>query len=103
MLVQIFDFWSVEKLKWKLMNHRKSYLEFKNNLIGLVNNNLLKIGILPIYFAKNFLKTKTMFTCVQETLSDESCPICNSYASTDLYKDNKSKNQKMTTVYTKYF
>ena len=31
MLVQIFTtFGPVEKLKWKLWNHRKSYLEFKN-------------------------------------------------------------------------
>ena len=89
-------FGPVEKLKWKLMNHRKSYLEFKNRFNWISKQQFVEDRDYTYLLCEGHSDNKKRCSLVykKKLLSDDSCPICNSYASTDLYKDNKIEKPK---------
>ncbi len=89
-------FGPVEKLKWKLMNHRKSYLEFKNRFNWVSKQQFVENRDFTYLLCEGLSENGRRCSLVykKKLLSDESCPICNSYASTDLYKDNKIEKPK---------
>ena len=89
-------FGPVEKLKWKLMNHRKSYLEFKNRFNWVSKQQFVKDRDYTYLLCEGPSDTGKRCSLVykKKQLSDEACPICKSYASTDLYKDNKIEKPK---------
>ncbi len=89
-------FGPVEKLKWKLMNHRKSYLEFKNRFNWISKQQFVEDRDYTYLLCEGLDKNGRRCSLVykKKTLSDDACPICNSYASTDLYKDNKIEKPK---------
>ena len=89
-------FGPVEKLKWKLMNHRKSYLEFKNRFNWVSKQQFVEDRDFTYLLCEGLSEHGKRCSLVykKKLLSDEACPICNSYASTDLYKDNKIEKPK---------
>ena len=89
-------FGPVEQLKWKLMNHRKSYLEFKNRFNWVSKQQFVKDRDYTYLLCEGPSDTGKRCSLVykKKQLSDEACPICKSYASTDLYKDNKIEKPK---------
>ncbi len=89
-------FGPVEKLKWKLMNHRKSYLEFKNRFNWVSKQQFVEDRDYTFLLCEGLTESGRRCSLVykKKLLSDESCPICNSYAGTDLYKDNKIEKPK---------
>ena len=89
-------FGPVEKLKWKLMNHRKSYLEFKNRFNWISKQQFVEDRDYTYLLCEGVSENTKRCSLVykKKQLSDDSCPICNSYACTDLYKDNKIEKPK---------
>ena len=98
-------FGPVEKLKWKLMNHRKSYLEFKNRFNYVSKQQFVEDRDYTYLLCEGPSNTGKRCSLVykKKQLSDEACPICKSYASTDLYKDNKIEKPKNDNSLIKYF
>ena len=89
-------FGPVEKLTWKLWNHRKSYLEFKNRFIWVSKQKYTENRNYTYLLCEGPKEHSRRCSLVykKKELSDEACPLCNSYASTDLYKDNKIDKPK---------
>ena len=93
-------FGPVEKLKWKLWNHRKSYLEFKNRFNWVSKQKYVEdrdYTFLLCEGLKNDGNRRCSFVYEQKIKSDNQCPICKSFASKDLFKDDlidKPKNDQ---------
>ena len=89
-------FGPVEDLKWKLWNHRKSYLEFKNRFNWISKEKYHENRDFTYLLCEGMKKDSFRCSLVykKKILSDKPCPICNSYASTDLYKENKIDKPK---------
>ena len=89
-------FGPVEKLKWKLMNHRKSYLEFKNRFNWISKQQFVENRDYTYLLCEGPSENGKRCSLVykKKQLSDSACPLCKSYASTDLYKDNKIEKPK---------
>ena len=89
-------FGPVEKLKWKLWNHRKSYLEFKNRFNWVSKQKYTEDRDFTFMLCEGTREDGKRCSLIykKKELSDQSCPICKSYASTNLYKDNKIDKPK---------
>ena len=88
-------FGPVEKLSWKLWNHRKSYLEFKNRFNWVSKQQFVEDRDYTYLLCEGLKEDGRRCSLVyKKLLSDEACPVCKSYASTDLYKDNKIDKPK---------
>ena len=89
-------FGPVEKLTWKLWNHRKSYLEFKNRFNWISKQKYIEDRDYTYLLCEGMKNDERRCSLVykKKTLSDISCPICGNYAATDLYKDNKIDKPK---------
>ena len=98
-------FGPVEKLKWKLWNHRKSYLEFKNRFNWISKEQYIEDRDFTFLLCEGINESGQRCSLVykKKILSDQPCPICNSYASTDLYKDNKLDKPKNDNSFHKVF
>ena len=93
-------FGPVEKLSWKLWNHRKSYLEFKNRFNWISKQKYIEDRDYTYLLCEGMGDNGKRCSLVykKKMLSDNPCPICSKYAATDLYKDNrieKPKNEVM--------
>ncbi len=88
-------FGPVEKLTWKLWNHRKSYLEFKNRFNWVSKQQFVKDRDFTYMLCEGVLDNAKRCSRVykKKLLSDERC-VCNSYAAIDLYKDDKIDKPK---------
>ncbi len=89
-------FGPVEKLKWKLWNHRKSYLEFKNRFNWISKEQFQENRDYTYLLCEGINEEDLRCSLVykKKILSDQPCPLCKSYSSTDLYKDNKIDKPK---------
>ncbi len=89
-------FGPVEKLKWELMHHRKSYLEFKNRFNWISKAQFTKDRDFTFLLCEGLDDERKRCSLVykKKLLSDDSCPLCKKYAATDLYKDNKIEKPK---------
>ena len=89
-------FGPVEKLTWKLWNHRKSYLEFKNRFNWISKQQFVQDRDYTYMLCEGLIKNDKRCSMVykKKLLSDYSCPSCKSYASVDLYKDDKIDKPK---------
>ncbi len=90
-------FGPVEKLKWKLWNHRKSYLEFKNRFNWVSKQKFTENRDFTYLLCEGLLKdgNRCSYVYKQKLKSDSQCPVCKSFAHKDLYKDDiidKPKN-----------
>ena len=89
-------FGPVEKLTWKLWNHRKSYLEFKNRFNWISKQQFVKDRDYTYMLCEGLANDGKRCSRVykKKLLSDHSCS-CGSYAGKDLYKEDyidKPKN-----------
>lgn len=89
-------FGPVEKLSWKLWNHRKSYLEFKNRFNWISKQQFVKDRDYTYMLCEGLTQHGKRCSRVykKKLLSDQAC-ICGSYAGKDLYKEDyidKPKN-----------
>ena len=82
-------FGPVEKLTWKLWNHRKSYLEFKNRFNWISKQQFVKDRDFTYMLCEGLLENGKRCSRVykKKLLSETTCP-CKSYAAKDLYKDD---------------
>ena len=90
-------FGPVEKLSWKLWNHRKSYLEFKNRFNWVSKQKYTEDRDFTYLLCEGMNEDdgrRCSLVYKKKVLSDESCPICKKYAATDLYKDNRIEKPK---------
>ena len=90
-------FGPVEKLKWKLWNHRKSYLEFKNRFNWVSKQKFTENRDFTYLLCEGLLKdgNRCSYVYKQKLKYDSQCPVCKSFAHKDLYKDDiidKPKN-----------
>ena len=92
-VIDVSSNWStfgpVEKLKWELWSHRRSYLRFKNRfnwiaeqLNGPTNDDvyLLCQNQLPNMMRCSYIYKKN-------SLSDSPCPMCGTFDATDIHKE----------------
>ena len=90
-------FGPVEKLAWKLWNHRKSYLEFKNRFNWVSKQKYTENRDFTYLLCEGLLDdgNRCSYVYKQKLKSDNQCPVCGSFAYKDLYKDDlidKPKN-----------
>ena len=89
-------FGPVEKLSWKLWNHRKSYLEFKNRFNWVSKQRYIEDRDYTYLLCEGMGDNGKRCSLVykKKMLSDSPCPMCSKYAATDLYKDNRIEKPK---------
>ena len=84
-------FGPVEKLEWSLWSHRKSYMAFMNrfNWIGQQQDGEEDGEIYLL--CKNELPNKMRCSHVykKDAYENDTCPVCGTYAATDIYKEQK--------------
>jgi superfamily II DNA or RNA helicase len=84
-------FGPVEKLEWSLWSHRRSYMQFMNrfNWIGLQQDGEESDDIYLL--CKNELPNKMRCSHVykKNAYENDTCPVCGTYAATDIYKEQK--------------
>ena len=94
-IIDVSSNWStfgpVEKLQWSLWSHRRSYIQFMNrfNWIGQQQDGEDKgdIYLLCENQNKNKMRCSHMYKKIENT--DDTCPICGSYAAINIYKKQK--------------
>ena len=94
-IIDVSSNWStfgpVEKLQWSLWSHRRSYIRFMNrfNWIGQQQDGEDKgdIYLLCENQTKNKMRCSHMYKKIENT--DDTCPICGSYAAINIYKKQK--------------
>ena len=94
-IIDVSSNWStfgpVEKLQWSLWSHRRSYIQFMNrfNWIGQQQDGEDKgdIYLLCENQTKNKMRCSHMYKKIENT--DDTCPICGSYAAINIYKKQK--------------
>ena len=94
-IIDVSSNWStfgpVEKLQWSLWSHRRSYIQFMNrfNWIGQQQDGEDKgdIYLLCENQTQNKIRCSHMYKKIENT--DDTCPICGSYAAINIYKKQK--------------
>ena len=94
-IIDVSSNWStfgpVEKLQWSLWSHRRSYIQFMNrfNWIGQQQDGEDKgdIYLLCENQTRNKMRCSHMYKKIENT--DDTCPICGSYAAINIYKKQK--------------
>jgi len=94
-VIDVSSNWStfgpVEKLKWSLWSNRRSNLQFMNrfNWIGQQHDD--EDNSETYLLCKSELANKTRCSHIYKkgAHTDDTCPICGTYAATDIYKEQK--------------
>jgi len=94
-VIDVSSNWStfgpVEKLKWSLWSNRRSNLQFMNrfNWIGQQHDD--EDNSETYLLCKSELANKTRCSHIYKKGAhvDDTCPICGTYAATDIYKEQK--------------
>lgn len=94
-VIDVSSNWStfgpVEKLEWSLWSHRRSYMRFLNrfNWIGERQDN--EEGDETWLLCRNELSDGKRCSHIyrKDAYADDTCPVCGTYAATDIYKDQK--------------
>lgn len=94
-VIDVSSNWStfgpVEKLEWSLWSHRRSHMQFMNrfNWIGQQQDGEDRGDIYLL--CKNELDNGTRCSHIYRKNAhvDDTCPICGTYAATDIYKEQK--------------
>ncbi len=98
-VIDVSSNWStfgpVEKLKWELWSHRKSYLKFKNRFNWIANSSNKSSDENEIYLlCQNQLPNKMRCSYIykKNINSDEACPMCGTFDAVDIHKDQMLDN-----------
>lgn len=94
-IIDVSSNWStfgpVEKLQWSLWSNRRSNLMFMNrfNWIGQQHDD--EDNSETYLLCKNELENKTRCSHIYKkgAYADDTCPVCGTYAATDIYKEQK--------------
>lgn len=94
-VIDVSSNWStfgpVEKLEWSLWSNRRSNLKFKNrfNWIGQQHDD--EEDSENYLLCKNELANKTRCSHIYRKgdFKDDTCPVCGTYAATDIYQEQK--------------
>ena len=93
LVIDVSSNWStfgpVEKLKWELWSHRRSYLKFKNRF-NWIAEQLNEVEKNEVYLlCQNQLPNKMRCSYIykKSSLSDEACPMCGTFDATDIHKE----------------
>ena len=92
-VIDVSSNWStfgpVEKLKWELWSHRRSYLKFKNRF-NWIAEQLNEIDNNEVYLlCQNQLSNKMRCSYIykKSSFSDDACPMCGTFDATDIHKE----------------
>lgn len=94
-VIDVSSNWStfgpVEKLQWSLWSNRRSNMQYMNrfNWIGQQHDDEENSEIYLL--CKNELENKTRCSLIYKkgAYADDTCPVCGTYAATDIYKEQK--------------
>jgi len=94
-VIDVSSNWStfgpVEKLEWSLWSNRRSNIKFKNrfNWIGQQHDD--EDNAENYLLCKNELANKTRCSHIYRKgdYKDDTCPVCGTYAATDIYQEQK--------------
>jgi superfamily II DNA or RNA helicase len=94
-VIDVSSNWStfgpVEKLQWSLWSHRRSYLQFKNRFNWIGQQQSGDESGDTYLLCENQLPTKMRCSHIykKNAYSDDTCPVCGSYAAIDIHKEQK--------------
>jgi superfamily II DNA or RNA helicase len=94
-VIDVSSNWStfgpVEKLEWSLWSHRRSYMQFMNrfNWIGQQQDGEDSNDIYLLCENKLSDGTRCSHIYRKNAHTDDTCPVCGTYAATDIYKEQK--------------
>ena len=97
-IIDVSSNWStfgpVEKLEWNLWSHRGSYLRFMNRFNWIGQQQDGEDNTDTYLLCKNELinRTRCSFIYKKGDYENDTCPICGTYAATDIYKEQKLDN-----------
>ena len=97
-VIDVSSNWStfgpVEKLEWSLWSHRRSYMQFMNrfNWIGQQQGGGSKED--TYLLCKNKLENTMRCSHIypKNAYEEDTCPVCGTYAATDIYKEQQLGN-----------
>lgn len=84
-------FGPVEKLEWSLWSHRRSYMQFMNRFNWIGQQQAGEESDEIYLLCKNELPNKMRCSNVYRkgAYENDTCPVCGTYAATDIYKEQK--------------
>jgi len=94
-VIDVSSNWStfgpVEKLEWSLWSHRRSYIQFKNRFNWIGQQQDGEDGRDIYLLCKNKLPNRTRCSHIYQknAYENDTCPVCGTYAATDIYKELK--------------
>jgi len=94
-VIDVSSNWStfgpVEKLEWSLWSHRRSYMQFMNRFNWIGQQQDGEDGGDVYLLCKNELENGTRCSHIyrKNEYVDDTCPVCGTYAATDIYKEQK--------------
>ena len=92
-VIDVSSNWStfgpVEKLQWSLWSHRKSYLQYKNRLNWIGQQQTGEENEETYLLCTNKLPNKLRCSYIykKKPLSDSACPLCGSFSAIDIYRE----------------
>jgi superfamily II DNA or RNA helicase len=97
-IIDVSSNWStfgpVEKLEWSLWSHRRSYMQFMNRLNWIGQQQDGEDGGDTYLLCENELSNRTRCSHIymKNAYEDDTCPVCGTYAATDIYREQKLDN-----------
>ena len=97
-VIDVSSNWStfgpVEKLEWSLWSHRRSYMQYMNRFNWIGQQQDGEGGSDTYLLCKNELPNKTRCSHIyrKNAFESDTCPICGTYAASDIYKEQKLDN-----------
>ena len=97
-IIDVSSNWStfgpVEKLEWNLWSHRRSHIRFMNrfNWIGQQQDDEESSETYLLCKSELPNRTRCSFIYKKGAYEDDTCPICGTYAATDIYKEQRLDN-----------
>ena len=94
-VIDVSSNWStfgpVEKLKWSLLTHRRSFMQFKNRFNWVGQQQDGENGDDGYLLCQNKLPNNMRCSHIYRKNSDseDTCTVCGSYAAIDIYKEHK--------------
>ena len=97
-VIDVSSNWStfgpVEKLEWSLWSHRRSYMQYMNRFNWIGQQQDGEGGSDTYLLCKNELPNKTRCSHIyrKNAFENDTCPICGTYAASNIYKEQKLDN-----------
>jgi superfamily II DNA or RNA helicase len=92
-VIDVSSNWStfgpVEKLEWSLWSHRRSYMQYMNRFNWIGQQQIDEDSEDSYMLCENQLPSKVRCSHIykKNAYSDDTCPVCGSYAAIDIHKE----------------